>query len=53
MRNESLRILSSELYAGKAIARLPLEFGITVMLLGMFCFQAHENQKGNISGKIS
>lgn len=53
MRIESLRILSSELYAGKAITGVPLEFDITIMLLGMFCFQAHENQKGNISGKIS
>lgn len=53
MRNESLRILASELYAGQAIIGLLLEFDITIMLLGMFCFQAHENQKGNISGKIS
>lgn len=38
MRNESLRILLSELYAGKGITRLPLEFDITVVLLGTIMF---------------
>lgn len=53
-RNESLRILSSTLHAGKkVITLLPMKLDIAIMLQGMHCLHDHENQRGYISGKNS